>query len=474
MHDSSAEIITTRENEAAALRFEKAAIALHVVSPMDRRGKKADGRVPPECPHFRATELDMLSYAFQSNPPLRSRREIQEPVSVRIRFPDKTMYRTGGRSVLLPCPEQERKAVLLVSSTSFPGSGLQVWHYVFKPAEGESFTEFDLIKLTHLFDSRAGSIDLPDTIVFDLEGGWAVKASTGLKAPELFARLGGAAPGKTWPPIAGTLEILAEPEIRGLLELVQRAGTNEGSEESRKLKGWAKKNSREASMLRAYCGILTGTLHFSELGEREIIATLMAAAQDFLLLQLSRCTLASISPESRNFDECWEATGVSPQLLIPHALNLHNEALLNRADEAVDGVLGRSGSRIGQLEQACAAAEENLGRNFLPNVFHSTPDRSLATNCWDGRGAEERRNHTIRKVAELRGIIHARWQRRREAGQAVTAGLLALLAALQARELVFGALGPGIPTAGKWGVLGVLVFGVSLIFFLASRWGRRE
>lgn len=474
MHDSSREIITTRENEAATLRCDKAAVALHVVSPLDRHGKKVEGRPDQECPHFRSTELDMLAYAFQGDPPLRSRREIQEPISVRIRFPEQTMYRSAGKSVVLPCPERERKAVLLVSSTAFPASGLKVWHYVFKPADGEAFSEYDLIKLTHLYDNRGGSVGLPDAVLFDLEGGFAVKASTGLKATELFARLGGAVPGKTWPPIAGTVELTAEPEFRGLLELVQKAAANEGGEENRKLKGWIKKNSREAGLLRAYCGILTGTLHFNELGDREIIAALDPGFQDSRLVRLTRCTLAVISAETRYPDDSWEATGVSPHLLIPHALTLHNATQAKRADDCLDGVLGRTGLRIGQLEGAWAAAEESLQRNYIPNVFRFAEDRSLVTNCWENRGAEERRSHSLRKVAELRSAIDARWQRRRETGQTVIAALLALIAALQAREIVFDALGHGVSGAAKWAILGALVLGVASLFFLVSRWGRRE
>lgn len=475
MNELNPEIITTREPETSVLQLEKAAVALHVATLLSRPERSAKGATQPDsnCPDFRAMELDLLSYGFQLAPPLISQREFQEPIPVRIRFPERTMYHSEGRPILLPCPTQQRDAEILVSSTLFPESGFRIWHYVFKPKNGTSFTEFDLLKLIHLYDGRIESTGLRDTVLFDLEAGWSVKAATGIRIGELLARLGGAPPGKSWTPQAGTVAILAAGELETVLEPVRKAQPGQGAEASRKLKGWFSKDTPEAAMLKACCGIVTGSFAHTELDAEEVFGILERGFDFPHFIRFHRCTLTSISGESRALEECWDTIGISPYLLIPHAVVLNNEALVKRADDAISSVLGKPSARIGRLEQARAIAEKSLRCDFVPNIFHGPTERSLLARGWESRGTEDRRSRAMLKLEGLCWVIEARWQRRRETGQAVMACLLALILTLHGRQLLFEALSPRMPEPWKWTVLGAIALGISFAIFAFSRLGLR-
>ena len=454
--------VSLERTEAPALLLERAALALHVVLPLP-----GVTEAYPDCPDFRSMELDLLSFGFQVDPPFGSQCEVHEPVPLLVRFPDVTGYQSEGRTMRLACAAPQRRVEVLVSSTAFRDSGFKVWHFIFKPASGERFTEFDLIKLIHLYDGRTEATTLRDTVSYDLPG------STGLKGGELLARLAGASKDVRWQPVAGTVQILTGGELDRVLDTVRKARA-EGGEENRKLRDWVARDTSEAAMLKACCGIITGIFDFDQLDDEEILDTLEPTFECSHLIRLHRCTLVSISEADRAMEECWESIGMSPYLLIPHAVLLNNEALVNRADRAIGEVLGRKRAGIHSLERARSIASQSLQRDFLPNVFNYVTERSLLHKGWESRGGEDKRRQTLRRFEELETAIEVRWTHRREHGQIAVASLLALLSVLQVRDVVFEAMGPRVPPLWAWINLGGLALILVLLIFAFSRAGIRS
>ncbi len=461
-----------RRPEAPALLLEHAALAFHVVARVETRGRKAAAY--PECADYRSMELDLLSRAFQDDPPLGSQCELHEPVPVTIRFPSTIQYHSEGRTMWLECPEPVRQARILVSSTAFPDSGFKVWHFVIRPAHGGRFSEFDLIRLIHLYDGRTEATGLRDQITFQLGGSLSGKASPEIKIGELLAKLGKEPAGSTWFPTSGTVQILAGGDLDHALEVVRKARSPEGSKEVRELKGWVSGDSGEAGLLKACCGIVTGIFDFDQLDDEEILDTLEPTCRCSHLIRMHRCTLVSISSEDRAMSECVDSIGMSPYLLIPHAVLLNNESLVARADEVIGEVLGKPRVRLGLLERARVIAEECLQRDFLPNIFNYATVRSLLARGWESRGAEDRRGQVTRRLEKVRSAIDIRWQRRREHGQTAVVSLLALFSVLQVRDVLFDALGPSVPSGVGWLVLGGMCLGVIWLLFAFSRMGLRE
>jgi hypothetical protein len=464
-----------RRAEEPALRLEDTALALHVVLPLP----ESDPAQPlgyPDCPDFRSMELDLLAYAFQTDPPFGSQCERHEPIPVVVRFPPTVQYHSEGRTMWLECAEPSRRASLRLSSTTFRDSRIQVWHFVFQPADGDRFTEFDLVKMIHLYDGRTEATALRDQVRFDLdlpknrEG----KPTQDLTLSQLLALLAGS-PAAT-AARAGTVQILAGGDLDSILGTVRKAREPDGAEEARRLKGWIRTRSREAAALQACCGIVTGIFDFDQLDDEEILDTLEPTFECSHLIRLHRCTLVSLSADDRAMTECRESIGISPYLLIPHAVLLNNEALVDRAEAAVASVLGTTRRRLplGRLESARAVAEESLRRDMLPNVFNYVTERRLFAKGWESRGAEDRRHRAARRLDELRSVIESRWVRRRENGQTAVTALLALISVLQLQGIVEEGTPRGWPAAADWGILAILSAGILALVVAFHRLGLRE
>jgi len=152
--------------ERPALNLKEVAVCLHYVPQWDSPPEQAQPY--PDCTVFRSIELDLMSYGYQipTHRLLGSRCEIEEPIPVEIRFPDRVEYHTEGRDMLLLPMRRTCRAQAMVSSTLFLVSGIRVWHVVLVPEKDEAFTEYDIIKLIHLYDGRTENTDLAAKVKF--------------------------------------------------------------------------------------------------------------------------------------------------------------------------------------------------------------------------------------------------------------------------------------------------------------------
>ncbi|NWG45533.1 MAG: hypothetical protein HXY25_03165 [Alphaproteobacteria bacterium] len=459
------------EAEKPTLFFDRAAVALHFVE----RGSVPDEAATPgypDCPVLRSMELDLLNYPYQEKPLFGSHcHDAQAEVS--IHFPHRYGYRSEGRLVERTCPDPVRRARAILTSTDFLKSGLRVFHLTLVPAEGERFSELDIIRLIHLYGGQTEQTGMADLIRFRI--GEAAPCDAGGLLRRLLPGIGPQARLMT-----GTVQILTGTQTRGgvdhaaLLETLQAARAEDGTEARARIAGWMRAGGPEADTLMAWCGIVTGIFDFREIGEEEVLDTLEPTyARSTSLIRIHRRTMTSLSDEDRLMTECRDSVGISPYLLIPHAVILHNEALVDEAERTIAEARSTRGRGLGKGEAARRIVERNLDRLLVPNVFNYATERTLYEGGSAGRGLEDTLAATRAKLVELSHELDEAWERRRDAGQLAIAALLAILSVLQVKEVLFELMGSGLDPAHQWLGLGLAAAAVALFVVGFWRLGRQ-
>jgi len=201
--------------------------------------------------------------------------------------------------------------------------------------------------------------------------------------------------------------------------------------------------------------------------------TLEATFSDSVAIyKAHRATLVSINKESRAMEETCEYIGISPYLIIPHAVLLHNEILTDLADKEIASFLTRKKVNLAMLEQAKRKAEKYLYLYYLPNVFNYITERTIYEKATIGRGAKDKLTATQKKLDELASYIDALWERRRDRGQLLIAILLALLSLLQAKDTYFSIIGNSLSVELKW--LSMIILSVLVGAMIALFWGLKS
>lgn len=425
-----------------------------------------------DCPFFSSMELDLLAHQFQIHRLFGSACVIKHPIQAKLKFPTRVHYRSEGRHMTLVAESANCQVNLLVSKTTFNRSGTIVWHVTITPCIGWSFSEFDIIKLIHLYGGKSEHTQLKDQIRFILPNGNDFSAReilTELVSPLL----------DNVDPVAGTVELIlrgrdqnynSKDVIDALHDL---HGDNDGSRISQ-LDEWIDNKSTEGQVLTALNGVVTGIFDFDKVGSSELLDTLVPtvpSAPGFL--KVSRSTLVYITEEDRAFEQCYNTIGASPYLLIPHAVLLHNEALVAEASECASKVLKPRGVNLGSLSSARALADRNLHSLLVPNVFNYLTERTIRDDGSVVRGDEDRRMATVGMLRELTSLVDERWERRRETGNLVLSALLLVLTMLQVREPIVEYLGMFLPSGFEHAGF-IILTSMALCLLIGITYGSRR
>lgn len=348
--------------EEPVLELDNIAVCLHYVVPYSKPIKKP--LAYPHSPVFQSMELDLMSYGYQVRKLFGSQCEHEKTISVEIEFPEFVEYHTEGRKEKLIAKRLKLNACAIVSSTIFLVSGIRIWHVVLVPDENETFNEYDIIKLIHLYDGRTENTNLDEKVKFrikhaednnDINKKVTVKGLLGalLKHP------------KDCPddckPKGGTVQILTGQETNGSLEIMRyitgkstagcsvnladvmdtvQSAHNSGSiNEYNNIVKQLSKGTKEGKALLVICGIVTGIFDFSEIDIEELFDTLKPTyASPGYIIIINRCTMVNIAKDDRILARLKDKVGVSPYLLIPHAVLLHNEELLEDSQITLDSL----------------------------------------------------------------------------------------------------------------------------------------
>ena len=438
------------------LSLSRAAVCLHFVEGPEKESA-ADFSYPDHSV-FGSMELDLLAYRFQDPAPFGSDTQAPAAVTQRrhpahnrqpilIEYPPSFDYHSEGRAPTLRVPQPLRRAELLISSTRFAACGRRIWHLVITPREGETFSEYDLIMLIHLYDGRTERTGLHQKIRFRLGDDDAA----GCLVADLPRRLGlplhaGDAPDLK----CGTLQLLTgddddagAPAANGgeprkdLFNTLRGAREPDGQDDAQQIKTWMRTDCLQQRQIMAYCGIVTGIFDFEKIDDEEALDTLeptFAASSSFL--RIHRRTLINIADDDRGMRECWDTIGISPYLILPHATLIYNEALVDSAERGIAAALAARKPRLGGLEDAYFDADMHLNALYLPNVFNYVTERSLFDAGSECRASNARRSAVQAKLDQLKSQIDIAREHQRKGGETIIQMLLAIISLLQVKSVI--------------------------------------
>ncbi len=430
------------EEEKPILELRRCSVCLHLLEAESSSNEASQDGGYEYCPDFGSMELDLLSLAFQESTVCQSVSFGVSHEPVEIVFPDSLTYHTEGRAINLVTLETIQRATVSVSATRFPKSERTIWHIAITPRKGEYFSEFDVIKLIHLYDGRSEQTALKNRILFRKND-----REEAQPAEKFFADLTGSGALSVR---GGTIQICNEDGVyRGfqyseMLTLAHSAREDETGKLQKELIELLKSDNDKKAVLLAYCGIVTGIFDFTEIDIEEALDTLEPTFADYSsFVRIHRATLVSISEDDRSLEACWDRLGASPYIVLPHAVLIHNEVMVEEAEWLLEVSLShrqtrnKGFNRLRDKEINFHLADKKLGQ-YLPNIFNYVTERELYSKGVEGRGLMDRLKSTQNKLEELRHRNESIWNFRRENGQRFIGMLLALVSMFEIKGGLFG------------------------------------
>jgi len=435
--------VPLEELVGAGLRFKRFGLVLHFVRQLP---EPAVAETLSERPNpFQSFEEDLLSHHYRPG--------VERPGDDDVRFENRLLheterlvveYRVGDgirfqsegelKTLDLPPPDPEgwrrRRLRILASRTLFPTSRYVVYHLALVPAQRTEIDEYDVIVLSKLWQGGE-SWQAADGIRFDLDGGPRDLDIRALAA-HLFAP-DHEEPGDNWLPRAGTVQLITDlhlgvdwpPIWSAALVLIDE----EENDEQEALVERIDRGDPLGRQLRALGGIVQGILDFKAVDAWELADVFKGPTVDSTsLVGIHKGTLLCVMESDRSYDAVAGRIGVSPYLLFPQTVLLHNEAVLDEIATIAGTVEHADGRRddITELSDCLKRLRRRL-EWYLPNVFHYPSERALFETGERTRSLAERRQSLSARVDE----IDARWklavEKRRSLSETVRNVLLGVL-----------------------------------------------
>lgn len=426
-----------------SLEFKRFSVVLHFVAKDNVVVAEEDASEtrpePPETP-FTSFEEDLFSYRYlprRSRPAtpecestiveLKSNRGQMDAVALSV--PLRISYESEGlkRKLDFPPPHSDdtrrRRLAVRASRTYFPKSGYSVFHLALVPS-GCVLDEYDLVALSKLWQGgerwdAASEIRLNGTRVrqFALE---VLNGYRELREPEPRVR-------------GGTVQLITDDPPRGvrwtpIWDTVKALRADEDGKKERSCEEIAQ-GTTVGKQVKALGGIVQGILDFQAIDAAELTDVFASLDIDAgSLLGIHKGTLLCVMESDRSYDAAAREIGVSPYLLLPQAVLLHNEALLDEVASLADSVEKNKKKKNDRSALGdCFEKMRDLLANYVPNVFHYPQERRLFGDGEKTRGLSERREELAKKADE----IEARWkvavEKRRSSADTVRNVLLALI-----------------------------------------------
>jgi GNAT superfamily N-acetyltransferase len=363
--------------------------------------------LPDAAEQFASFEDDVVAYAFQQRTPFTSKPiHVPDPCrQIEIEFAPEFRFVSEGRTCALVAEdgavEPRRVEVQVRASRTRFRSGVTVWHLVLTPRVGSSrseLNEYDVIKLAkhwaggeNIAGPYAGSG--AETAVRFVRGEqrWSLRQLAADVFPEEFrtARLR-----------AGIIQLITGDEDPTEWCEAWEA-IRAGKEETAVDTTFPFKHDEQRVLVESIAGIIQTLIDFREIDDAELRDVLagMQVGQDGLQ-GVHKGTLLYMAASDRTWDVGKLSYGISPYLLLPHALLLHNEEILHAAAKAVREE--REAAR--QLTEARNKFAQLPGRNTVGRLLRMPVHALTRARLVALRVREERRK--LRDVREsLRGAL---------------------------------------------------------------------
>ncbi|MGB5694602.1 MAG: hypothetical protein WBM46_03025 [Polyangiales bacterium] len=459
--------------EETNLSFSDAAVCLHFQERLP--SVVAHETVEPYdgCAVLQSMERDLLSLAFQQDPPVESHclnQDGREPTPIEVVFPETYSFYSEGREEQRRCVQQIRKANAMVSYSYFRHSRTKVWHLALVP-DNDVFTELDIIRLIHLYAGGGERSSIAEKLRFNVSG-------LSFRQDELLAALVSDLRWEGLPiPTAeglelqgGTVSIVTRGDVSKVLETTRRARQGE-TDAANQFDQWMEKQDAEWRTVLSLCGIVTGIFDFVEVDEQEALDTLQPTfSSSDAFYRINRNTFVKIAKDDRAHVLSRATMGISPYLAIPHAVLIHNAANVENAEKELVRALGHTRRSVDRMERARGVAERRLQHLYVPNVFNYETERTLYERGREQRGDTDRLAAVTSKLDELLSALKAAWDLQHDRGQKRIAMLVIFISAMQLQESIASDAG-----GRKWLSWGIaLVLGGVFAWAVYNLWGSRR
>jgi hypothetical protein len=448
--------VPLEELVGASLRFKRFGIVLHFVRQLSEPdvAETRSERLNP----FQSFEEDLLSHHYRpgfghaADDDVRFENRLlheKERLAVEYRVRDGIPFQSEGelKTLDLPPPDPEgwrrRRLRILASRTLFPASRYVVYHLALVPAQGTAIDEYDVIVLSKLWQGGE-SWPAADGIRFDLDGG-PQDLDVRALAAHLFAP-GEDELGDGWLPRAGTVQLITDPlpgmDWPPIWSAVLVLIDEEEDDEEDALVERIDRGDPVGRQLRALGGIVQGILDFESVDAWELADVFKGPTVDSTsLVGIHKGTLLCVMESDRSYDAVAGRIGVSPYLLFPQTVLLHNEVVLDEIAN-IAGTVERTDRKrddIAELSDCLKRLRRQL-EWYLPNVFHYPSERALFETGERTRSLAERRQSLAARADE----IDARWklavEKRRSLSETVRnvlLGVLSIVTTIQFTEGTF-------------------------------------
>jgi hypothetical protein len=259
--------------------------------------------------------------------------------------------------------------------------------------KGGHFTEFDLIKLVSIYaglQEKTSSV-LREQICF----------SCGESKPQDLSALLMAIGGNEVPPdskiMGGTVQVITKDDRHSSIDWqelnVQMNELHNGDNKItayENLRSQYEKKEEYKLILNTLAGIILGIFHFDRYFFTELADTftpLVEMRDEFI--RLINKTLTILVPKEIP-DELFFRIGITPYMLIPHAVMIHNTMQINHVLQHLCQLLNAEKYNIRELEKAREDAERRLNRDFVPSVFRYRTEKDILANAFRETGAAEK------------------------------------------------------------------------------------
>lgn len=416
--------------EKSRYRFSDICLTLHYAVETSSEGWREDAK---RCSCFYSYETDLFNYRCQANRPFST--HLTATVTDAVLYLPKAYCYTSENNTYYRITEADRVALPCDVSMAYsfdPAAQIRVAHLTLAPAEGQSWSELDVIKLVSLFGSRQEQVRYDAEIRLQEQG----SEPQGL-VDFLRQRLG---EGRYTPLRVGITEVelsgitaadgALQVDIEAFIEAFRPNNYT-------KLEGAMK---HVASML---CGITLGIFDFERMHSPEIYDTIQPIVwRDNSFMNLCRGHLLKLEydPESEEMEATDEAM-ISPYMLIPSVVMAFNELLLNRADRLIT-VATEPQVGIAQLSDYIEQIKQILHSDYLVNIFQYASEREIIQTGTIQRGLSARHESLKRRVEILEGRLRELKSLRNNRIDTLQGVLLAVIALMEVRgvfDTYFGA-----------------------------------
>lgn len=412
----------SNHSEKSSFKFDKASVTIHFIEKEEKANK-----VGNDCNFFSSFERDLMNFQNQRNQPLKNI-VFRPGIKAKVSFPKYYRYTSEGCTHKIVSKSKDKNVILSISySQKLKPLNQRIWHLTVKPAKGESFSEYDLIKLVTFFGSTQEEQTVSEKIRFFTEAGKPGTSSV-IEFIESIIRQENSLKLLRTGIVQLDIENLLKAENGSLVEFF-----NTFQKDERHLFS----NDKLKLFAQALCGIVLGIFDFHRMEDDEIndtIQPVMASGSSFMVL--CRGNLLKISENDEIMDAVADKIVVSPYLLVPSVVLSYNEYILSEAKEMLDITLADTSKlTLNKLGQVQYKVNEIINFKYLNDIFHYPSEQTIIEKGELQRGIVQTQKNIAGRLDELFKVIEMKQENRSNLSDAFLNAFLGLIAMVQLNSI---------------------------------------